>query len=106
MKNDNLDLNVRIRKVADGNKTKAYASVNIAGAFAVTGLRIIDGSKGLFVAMPSQKNHKGEYEDTFFPISKESREALQTAVLSAYEQSLEQKTEQKTEQKQAPAMSM
>ncbi len=59
---------VRVNPTQSGDKVKAYASVNIGGAFAIKNIRIIiKGSKGLFVAMPSVKNHKGEYDDIFFP---------------------------------------
>lgn len=56
--------------------------------------------------MPSVKNHKGEYEDIFFPISKESRATLNTAVISAYEQKLEMAETTEQEQSSEPVMSM
>lgn len=84
-----MKLDVRVNPINNGGKVKAYASVNIDEAFAIKNLRIVEGSKGLFVAMPSVKNHKGEYEDIFFPVSKESRQMLNDAVISAYEQKLE-----------------
>ncbi len=97
---DNLKLDVRIRELKNGGKTKALASVSINDMFAVKNLRIIEGKNGLFVSMPSVKNSKGEYEDLFIPITKESRELLQNAVLNAYNLELTQK------QTSAPKMSM
>lgn len=104
--NDALALDVRVNSTQNGDKVKAYASVKIGGAFAIKNIRIIEGSKGLFVAMPSVKNHKGEYDDIFFPITKESRKAFNDAVLTAYEQSLEMATSHVQEQKSEPEMSM
>lgn len=105
-KNNNFQLDVRVTLIKNGGNVKAYASVNIGSAFAVKNLRIIEGNKGLFVAMPSVKNHKGEYDEIFFPISKESRAALNNAVITAYEQKLEMAQSQQQEQKNEPVMSM
>ena len=104
--NDNLKLTVRVTIIENGGKVKGYASVNIGDAFAVKNIRIIEGNKGLFVAMPSIKNHKGEYEDIFFPVSSESRAALNDAVITAYEQKLKMADSHQQEQKDEPVMSM
>lgn len=104
--NNNFELDVRVTPIKNGGNVKAYASVNIGSAFAVKNLRIIEGNKGLFVVMPSVKNHKGEYEDIFFPISKESRATLNTAVISAYEQKLEMAETTEQEQSSEPVISM
>ena len=92
-------IRARIDRLADfeGSKVKAFASANIGGAFAIHGLRVVDGEKGLFVAMPStsyQKDGKTEYQETFHPVSGDARKALNDAVLEAYEQKL---TEEQTE---------
>lgn len=91
-------IRARIDRLADfeNSKVKAFASANI-GPFAVHGLRVVDGEKGMFVAMPStsyQKDGKTEYQETFHPVSGEARKALNDAVLQAYEQKL---TEEQTE---------
>lgn len=88
-------LQARIDKLVDyeGSKIKAFASVNIGGAFAIHGLRVIDSDKGLFVAMPStaiKKDGNTEYQDTFHPVTGEARTELNKAVLEAYEQKLQQ----------------
>lgn len=91
-------IRAKIDRLADfeGSKVKAFASANI-GPFAVHGLRVVDGEKGMFVAMPStsyQKDGKTEYQETFHPVSAEARKALNDAVLQAYEQKLaEEQTE-------------
>lgn len=63
---------------------RALVTVKIADAFYLTGLRIIEGKNGLFVTMPSKKTGSGEYQDVFFPASKNVREQLQAGVLEAY----------------------
>ncbi|MDA3731406.1 SpoVG family protein [Niameybacter massiliensis] len=104
--NNNLNFDVRVNTIENGGNVKAYASVNIGGAYAIKNLRIIEGSKGIFVAMPSVKNHKGEYDDIFFPITKESRTALNDSVIAAYEKKLEMSDNHTQEQKDAPELSM
>ena len=95
-------IRAKIDRLADfeNSKVKAFASANI-GPFAVHGLRVVDGEKGMFVAMPStsyQKDGKTEYQETFHPVSGEARKALNDAVLQAYEQKLaEEQTEEQTE---------
>ena len=59
----------------------------------VKNLKIVQGSKGLFVGMPSQPDGKGGYRDMAYPVTKEFREQLNTAVLQAYEVKLEQMAE-------------
>ena len=95
-------IRAKIDRLADfeNSKVKAFASANI-GPFAVHGLRVIDGEKGMFVAMPStsyQKDGKTEYQETFHPVSGEARKALNDAVIEAYEQKLaEEQTEEATQ---------
>ena len=88
----------RIDRMVDGDyKTKAYASVTIAGAFAVHGLRVIETDKGRFISMPQdsyKKNGETKYNDTFHAITAEARNALVDAVNDAYEQKLQEQQEQ------------
>ena len=90
-------IQARIDHITGYEKVKAFASANIGGAFAIHGMRVVDGEKGLFVAMPStsfQRDGKTEYQETFHPVSGEARKALNDAVLEAYEQKLaEEQTE-------------
>lgn len=64
-------------------KTKAFVSVTIADCLVLTGIKIIEGQKGLFVAMPQQKV-KDDYKDVFFPISKDFRADLHRSILHEY----------------------
>jgi Uncharacterized protein, involved in the regulation of septum location len=74
---------VKISKLENGGKAKAFASVTFDGAFVITGLRVMEGANGLFVAMPSQKR-EDKYVDTAFPVTKEFRTELQDAVLAEF----------------------
>jgi stage V sporulation protein G len=75
---------VRVRKVVGDGKLKAFASITIDGAFVVHDLKVIEGKKGYFVAMPSRKTPNGEFKDTAHPIATEARDAIQKAVLAEY----------------------
>lgn len=84
-----LQFDVRIHSIQPGESIKGTASVNINGAFAVRGVKIVEGSNGLFVSMPSYKAGN-EYKDICFPITPECRKQLNDAVLGAYEQAVVQ----------------
>lgn len=76
---------VRLRRVNVEGKMRAIASITINDSFVVHDVRIIEGSKGLFVAMPSKRTADGEFRDIAHPINSETREIIQEAVISAYE---------------------
>lgn len=59
---------IRVRRIANEGKMKAVVSVTIDGEFVVHDIKVIDGDKGLFVAMPSRKASDGEYKDIAHPI--------------------------------------
>lgn len=78
---------VRVRKAGkDDGKLRAYCSVVIDGMFVVHEVRVVEGSNGVFVAMPRRKTAEGEYRDLAHPITAEAREILQKAVLEAYQE--------------------
>ena len=79
-----MKYDVKISSLKTDGNIKAFASVNLNEEFAVTGIKVMDGSNGLFVAMPSYKTERG-YKDVCFPITKESREELFDSILSAYQ---------------------
>ena len=80
---------VRVRFVKkDDSKLKAVASVTFDDCFVIHDIKIIEGEKGLFIAMPSRKTPEGEYRDIAHPISPEARETLQKAILEEYEKIL------------------
>ena len=76
---------VRIRKIAKDGTMKAVASITIDNEFVIHDIKVIEGEKGLFIAMPSRKTAEGEYRDIAHPISQTARETIQTKILEAYE---------------------
>ncbi len=79
---------VRVRKVAKEGKMKAVVSITIDDEFVVHDIKVIEGEKGLFIAMPSRKAADGEYRDIAHPINSETRNAIQQIVLQKYEETL------------------
>lgn len=79
---------VRVRKVDSDSKMRAVASITIDDEFVIHDIKIIDGDKGLFIAMPSRKTGDGEYRDIAHPISSEVRAKMQATIIEAYENSL------------------
>lgn len=63
---------------------RAMVSVTLANVFCISGIKIMDGSKGLFVAMPSAKNRQDEWHDICYPITKEFRKVLSNSILNAF----------------------
>ena len=86
---NSVNYDVRIFGAKSSGTQRATASVNINGAFAVRGVKVLESNKGLFVAMPQYKVGS-EYKDICFPCTKESREQFNAAVMKAYEQTLSQ----------------
>jgi len=76
---------VRIRKVGKEGKMKAIVSVTFNDEFVVHDIKIIDGDRGLFIAMPSRKTNDGEFRDIAHPISTQARERIQSSILEKYE---------------------
>ena len=71
---------IRIRKVDKDGKMKAVVSITIDDAFVVHDIKIIEGEKGLFIAMPSRKASDGEYRDIAHPINSGTREKIQKMI--------------------------
>ena len=77
---------VRVRKIAKEGKMKAIVSVTLDDEFVVHDIKVIEGEKGLFIAMPSRKSSDGEYRDIAHPINSGTREMIQSLILEKYEQ--------------------
>ena len=84
---------VWVRKVTKEGKLKAIVSITVDNEFVVHDIKVIEGEKGLFIAMPSKKAADGEYRDIAHPINSSTREMIQSSILKAYEEALEQKEE-------------
>ncbi len=79
---------VRVRKIAKEGKMKAIVSITLDDEFVVHDIKVIEGEKGLFIAMPSKKTTDGEYRDIAHPINSDTRERLQNIILDSYGKAL------------------
>lgn len=76
---------VNVRKVErEDNRMKGIASVLVDDCFAIHDIRIIEGDKGLFIAMPSRKTATGGYRDIVHPTNAETRKMFEDSILEAY----------------------
>ncbi len=75
---------VRVRKINKEGKMKAVVSITLDGDFVVHDIKVIEGEKGLFIAMPSRKAGDGEYRDIAHPINSETRQRIQDIILESY----------------------
>ena len=79
---------VRVRKIAKDGKMKAIVSVTFDDEFVVHDIKVIEGDKGLFIAMPSRKTADGEYRDIAHPINSDTRQQMQEMILNEYEKAI------------------
>lgn len=79
---------VRVRKSAKDGKMRAIVSITLDDEFVVHDIKVIEGEKGLFIAMPSKKATDGEYRDIAHPINSGTRERIQSIILESYEKAL------------------
>ena len=79
---------VRVRKVAKEGKMKAVVSITLDNEFVVHDIKVIEGDKGLFIAMPSRKSSDGEYRDIAHPLNSDTRDRIQAMILKGYEEAL------------------
>jgi stage V sporulation protein G len=77
---------VRVRKVEKEGKMKAVVSITIDNEFVIHDIKVIEGEKGLFIAMPSRKSSDGEYRDIAHPINSDTRKRIQDLILAKYEE--------------------
>ena len=88
---------VRVRKIEKEGKMKAVVSITLDDEFVVHDIKVIDGEKGLFIAMPSKKSADGEYRDIAHPINSDTRDRIQRIILEKYEQALAEADEAEAE---------
>ena len=79
---------IRVRKINKDGKMKAVVSVTFDNEFVVHDIKVIEGEKGLFIAMPSKKATDGEYRDIAHPINSETRDKIQSMILDSYQKAL------------------
>ena len=85
---------VRVRKVAKEGKMKAVVSITIDDEFVVHDIKVIEGEKGLFIAMPSRKATDGEYRDIAHSINSGARDRIQTIILEKYQEVMDAEPEE------------
>ena len=95
---------IRIRRISKEGKMKAVVSITFDNAFVVHDIKIIEGEKGLFIAMPSRKAADGEYRDIAHPINSETRDTVQSMVLRRYEELMDEVEDEGGEPAMEPAM--
>ncbi len=78
------DIRVRIIK-KDDSKLKAVASMTIDECFVIHDIKIVEGTQGYFISMPSRKTADGEYKDTVHPLNTETRNQIESAILAEFE---------------------
>ena len=81
---------IRIRIISNDSKMRAVASVTFDDSFVVHDIKVIEGEKGLFIAMPSKKTPGDEYRDIAHPINGEMRSLLQDAIVERFKQALDE----------------
>lgn len=84
-----MQVDVKIHSLHASGPVLADASVNLNGCFAIRGVKVVEGSNGPFVSLPSYKGRDG-YKDICFPCTKEFHQQFHQAVLDAYQQTLAQ----------------
>ncbi len=79
---------IKVFPVKDNDKLKAYASIVFDDCFVIRDLRVISGTTGLFVAMPSRKRKDGTFRDTAHPLNMETRDKIEKSILESYKQKI------------------
>ncbi|RZS94478.1 septation regulator SpoVG [Cuneatibacter caecimuris] len=77
---------VRVRKISREGKMRALVSITLDNEFVVHDIKVLEGDKGLFIAMPSRRALDGEFHDIAHPIKSETREMIQETVLTKYQE--------------------
>ncbi len=81
---------VRVRKITKEGKMRAVVSITMDDEFVVHDIKVIEGEKGMFIAMPSKKTADGEYRDIAHPINSSTREQIQSVFVEAYEKAVDE----------------
>ena len=81
---------VRVRRIDKEGKMKAVVSITLDNEFVIHDIKVIEGEKGLFIAMPSRMAADGEYRDIAHPINTDTREKMQSSILAAFEEAMKE----------------
>ena len=82
---------VRVRRVEKEGKMKAIVSITLDNEFVIHDIKVIEGEKGLFIAMPSRKMGEGDFRDIAHPLVSETRNKIRDAIFAEYDKVLAQK---------------
>lgn len=88
---------VRVRKIEKEGKMKAVVSITIDNEFVVHDIKVIEGEKGMFIAMPSRKTADGEYRDIAHPINSGTRDMIQSVILDKYAMAVKEEEQEQEE---------
>lgn len=72
----------------DEDKLKAYVTVTLDGCFIIRDVKVIQGSSGLFVAMPAKRRRDGSYRDIAHPLNTETRDRMESVILDEYDRAI------------------
>ncbi len=70
------------------DKLKAYVTITLDHCFVVRDLKVIQGSQGLFIAMPAKRRKDGTYKDIAHPLNASTRDWMEKIILAEYDRSL------------------
>jgi len=79
---------IRVRRINKEGKMKAVVSITFDNELVIHDIKVIEGDKGLFIAMPSRKTSEGDFRDIVHPINSPTRQRLQDSVLEKYQVAL------------------
>lgn len=91
------DVRIRIISSERAKSLKAVATITIDECFVVHDIKVLDGEKGLFMAMPRRPLPSGYFKDVAHPLNTETRNQIEAIILKAYEEELQKEPEQKEE---------
>ncbi len=89
-----MNISEVIISLRNETKLKAFVSITVDDNFVIKGLRIIKGNRGLFVAMPSRQSADGTFKDVVHPINRQTREAMESLIVAAYQKRVREVTQQ------------
>src|SRR6478672_6509767 len=75
---------VRVFPVEE-DKLKAYVTITLDHCFVIRDLKVINGTSGLFIAMPAKRRKDGSYKDIAHPLNADTRDRMEKTILGEYE---------------------
>ena len=75
---------VRVFPVKDDEKLKAFVSIVLDNCFIISDIKIINGTKGLFISMPSKRKKDGTFRDIAHPLNSQTRKHIEDVILDEY----------------------